>query len=270
MIEVIGLIVLGVIWLLVASIQDLRKREIANWVSFSLIIFALGFRFFYSLFSGEDFGFFYQGLIALGIFFVFSNLLYFGRMFAGGDSKLFVAIGPVLAFYPDFSGNLNVFFTFILLFLFSGALYGLFSTGYLAIRNYKKFRKEFSKQFNKNKTLVFSVLILAIVMIVFSFVESSLLFFAVLVFLVPYLFLAAKSVDESCMVKKISPNKLTEGDWLYRDVKIGSKKINATWNGLNKKDIELLRKKNKDVYIREGIPYVPVFFISFIILIFLL
>ena len=29
-----------------AVVQDLKKREIANWVNFSLIIFALGFRFF--------------------------------------------------------------------------------------------------------------------------------------------------------------------------------------------------------------------------------
>lgn len=266
MIEVIGLIVLGVIWLLIASIQDLKKREIANWLSFSLIIFIIGFRFFFSLFSG-NFGFFYQGLIALGIFFTLSNLLYFGRMFAGGDSKLFVALGPIIAFYSSFHENLGIFFIFIFIFLFTGALYGLIATGFLAIKNSKKFKKEFFKQFKKNKKLILSILCLAIIMGIFSFFESSLIFFSILIFLVPYLFLVAKSVDESCMVKKISAKDLTEGDWLYRDVKIGSKKIKANWNGLTKKDIRLLKKNNKKVFIRYGIPYIPIFLISFMVLV---
>ena len=67
--ELIFLLILALIWIIFASIQDLKKREVANWISFSLIIFALGFRFFYSFYS-EDFNFFYQGLIGLGIFFI--------------------------------------------------------------------------------------------------------------------------------------------------------------------------------------------------------
>jgi len=50
------------------------------------------------LFSEAGFGFFYQGLIGLGIFFVLGNALYYGRMFAGGDAKLMIALGAVLPF----------------------------------------------------------------------------------------------------------------------------------------------------------------------------
>ena len=70
MFEEMFLVVLGLIWIVFAMVEDLKTREIFNWVNFSLIIFALGFRFFFSLFSGEGFQFFYQGLIGLGIFFV--------------------------------------------------------------------------------------------------------------------------------------------------------------------------------------------------------
>ena len=85
MLEVVFLAVLALIWIVFATIQDVRTREIANWLSFSLIIFALGFRFFYSLFYEVGFGFFYQGLIWFGIMFVVGNLFYYIRMFAGGD-----------------------------------------------------------------------------------------------------------------------------------------------------------------------------------------
>ena len=66
MIEMWFLIAVGLIAVIFASIQDLKKREVTNWISFSLIVFALGFRFFYSLFSGESFqdlNFFYYGLL---------------------------------------------------------------------------------------------------------------------------------------------------------------------------------------------------------------
>jgi Flp pilus assembly protein protease CpaA len=57
MFEVIFLIVLAVVWIGAATICDLKSREVPNWINFSLIIFALGFRFFYSLFSQNAQGF---------------------------------------------------------------------------------------------------------------------------------------------------------------------------------------------------------------------
>ena len=105
MFEVIFLFVLALIWIMFATVQDIRKREVANWVSFSLIIFALGFRFFYSLFSDMGFDFFYQGLIGFGIFLILGNLLYYGKMFAGGDAKLMIALGAVLPFSVIFKDN---------------------------------------------------------------------------------------------------------------------------------------------------------------------
>jgi len=65
MYEIAFLWILALIWIVFATVQDLKMREIANWLNFSLIIFALGFRFFYSLFSSGGFGFFYQGLLGL-------------------------------------------------------------------------------------------------------------------------------------------------------------------------------------------------------------
>jgi len=59
MLEIIFLVLLGLIWIIFAVVQDIKKKEIANWLNFSLIIFALGFRFFYSLFENSGYGFFY-------------------------------------------------------------------------------------------------------------------------------------------------------------------------------------------------------------------
>src|SRR3989344_7042849 len=133
MLEVIFLIVLALIWIVFASVQDLRHREVANWLSFSLIIFSLGFRFFWSLFNG-NFAFFYQGLIGLAIFLFIGNLFYYSRLFAGGDAKLMIALGPVLGFSENFFTNLKIYSLFLIIFLFAGAFYGLAWSLFICLR----------------------------------------------------------------------------------------------------------------------------------------
>ncbi|MAH03714.1 hypothetical protein CMI39_02925 [Candidatus Pacearchaeota archaeon] len=267
MYEIIFLIILALIWIIFASIQDLKKREVANWVNFSLIIFALGFRFFYSVFI-ENFNFFYQGLIGLGIFFIIGNFFYYGRMFAGGDAKLMIALGTILPFSKDFLVNIQIFILFFLIFLFVGAFYGLIWSGFLSLRNFNEFKSEFYKRLNKNSKIVLFVMFLGIILIIFGFVEKLFFSFGILVFIIPYFYLYAKSIDEVCMIKKIKTNYLTEGDWLYRDLKVGKKLIKANWEGLTKEQIKEIKKRYKQIKIRQGIPFVPVFLISFLFLIY--
>jgi len=266
MFEIIFLGVLALLWILFATIQDLRSREIANWVSFSLIIFALGFRFFYSLFLGEDFSFFYQGIFGVGIFFALGNLLYYGRMFAGGDAKLMIALGAILPIYGTILENVQIFFMFFFVFFFSGALYSFGVSGILAIKNFKIFKKEFVLQFKKYSKLIYLVMFLGLGIMALGFVEVIFFFLGILLFVLPYLYVFAKAIDESCMVKQVNVEKLTEGDWLYDDVIIGKKKIKAKWDGLSKEEIKIIRKKYKKVKIKQGIPFTPVFLISLIIL----
>ena len=266
MYEVIFLIVLALAWIVFASIQDLRSREVANWLSFSLVIFALGFRFFYSLFSQNNFGFFYQGLIGFGIFFILGNLLYYCRMFAGGDAKLMIALGPVLGFSSSFSSNLKIYLVFLVLFLFAGATYGLVYSLFLALGNFKEFKKDFSKKFKKEGKKIYLVVFLGLVLIGLGFVEDIFLLFGIFIFILPYFYLFAKSVDSVCMVKKTKTRNLTEGDWLFKDIKIGKKLIKASWGGLTKEEIIFIKKKYKIVLIRHGIPFTPAFLISFIVL----
>lgn len=260
------LICLGLIWIIFAVVQDLRKREVANWLNFSLIIFALSFRFFYSLFYESTFDFFYQGLFGLVIFFFIGNLFYYGRIFAGGDAKLMIALGVVLPFSQDLLVNLNTFLLFFLLFLFVGAIYGLIWSLFLGIRNSKKFSKDFSKRFKDNKKLIYFSILAGFVFVVLGFFQFFILYLGILIFILPYFYLGAKSVDEVCMVKKVLTKKLTEGDWLYKDVRVGKKRIKASWDGLSKEDIKILQKNKKEVLIRQGIPFTPTFLISFLIL----
>jgi Flp pilus assembly protein protease CpaA len=263
MYEVIFLWVLALIFIVIAVIQDLRTREIDNWISFALIVFALGFRFLYSLFQG-NFEFFYSGLIGFGIFFILGNVLYYTRVFAGGDAKLMMGLGAILA-SPIISANFSAFFDFILIFLFVGFLYTLASSIFLCAKNFTAFKKEFSKILRESKKVMCFVILVGVIFLILGFFENLFFILGVMIFFTSYLYLYSKAVDETCIIKKVQTKKLREGDWLYSDLKIGKNLIKATWDGITKRDIKQIIKKFKEVRIREGIPFSPVFLISFII-----
>lgn len=266
MIEIIFLVSLTMIFILFAVVADFKYRIVPNWLNFSLIAFAFAFRFFYSLFN-SDFNFFFQGLIGFGIFFVLGNALYYGRMFAGGDAKLMMALGVVIPFADSFFANLQIFLMFLLLFLFSGAAYGIFFSATLFFANFEEAKKEITKQFSKNKKLIALGIILGAITIFFGKENGLFIVLGIVLILLPLLYILAKTVDEKCLVRKMKTKDLSEGEWLYQNVKVGKKTIKSSWEGLSKAELQLIRKKFREVKIRQGIPFTPAFLISFVLLV---
>ena len=102
-----------------------------------------------------------------------------------------------------------------------------------------------------------------------GFFQSPFFSLGVLIFTFPYLFFYARSVDEKCMIKNVKVKNLTEGDWLAEKLRAGRKIILPNWEGLSAQDIKLIRKHYKEVKVKYGIPFVPVFFIAFLTFIYL-
>ncbi len=261
---VIFLFVLALIWIVFAVVGDWKNSEIPNWLNFSLIIFALGFRFFYPFFSEAGFSFFYQGLLGLGFFFIMGNLFYYCKIFAGGDAKLMIALGPILPMCNNFFSNLDIFFFFLLAFLFFGAIYGMIFSGYMVFKNFGIFRRGFNNYLKKNKTILKISTTTGFIFIALGLIDFVFIFAGFFILITSLLVASAKSIDERIMVREVQPNKLREGDWLEKSVKCKDKLIKSNWEGLNKEEIMLLKKRNKIVKIKEGLPFAPVFLFSFL------
>lgn len=270
MYEFIFLFVLASLYLIFASIQDLKTREVANWLSFSLIIFGVIYRISYGVFSGYYF-FIYQGIIGMIIFIVLGYLFYYGRFFAGGDAKLLMGLGAAIFFYPSFYENLISTASFLFLMLVSGAVYGIFWSTFLMIKNYSNFQKEFKKLKKENWGKIQLSLVLSIFSLIFLYLTNDLilLFVPILIFILPWIYIYAKAIDEGCMIYETPVEKLVEGDWLYKQVVIdqkGKNKILPNWQGLDTKEIEILKKsKIKSVEVKQGIPFVPAISLAFFI-----
>ena len=263
------LIILAIVWLIIASICDIRKREVPNWLNFSFITFALAYRAFYSVIE-KDSKFFIYGVFGFLLCFGLAYLFYYSRIFAGGDAKLLIGMGAVIPFSETILDNVLIFFVFILLLLSVGGIYGIVYSFALAMKNKKRFAKEFRKQAEERKNLLLlgiALCLLSLILIVF-FKDFLLLVFSAMIALSPVLFIYAKSVEESCMIVEVSGKNLTVGDWLYQEVRVGRKKIKPNWEGLSEKEVEMLKNVRK-VKIKQGIPFVPVFLISFVLLILL-
>jgi Flp pilus assembly protein protease CpaA len=265
------LIVLALVWLIFASISDIRKLEVPDWLSFSLIIFAVAYRAVYSIII-SDWMFLVYGLFGLGVFIILGYLFYYSRLFAGGDAKLLFGIGAILAVSSTIWNNLIIFGVFIFLVLLAGSVYGLVWSIVVSIINRESFSKEWKKQYKDYRILLIGCITVAVILFVaLLFLQQPvLLFIPLFVIAYPLLFIYAKSVEESGMIRLVSASQLTEGDWLYSAVKIKGKIIQPNWEGLSTKELKLFKNYKGKIKVKYGIPFVPAFLLAFVALLFYL
>jgi len=264
------LIILVLLWVFVAVIQDFKKREVANWWNFSLIAVILVYRAFVAV-SFNDLWYFLWAIIGLLIGFLLANIFYYARMFAGGDAKLLMALGAFLPLGSTWEVNLLIFVLFILLFVVAGSIYGLVYSLILVLINFRGFKSSFKKQFYKYKSQSLYFMLFFVILLVLSvwFKFELGIIFSLMFFFLPVLLLGAKSIEDSGLTKFVSVRDLTVGDWLTDSIKVGKKKIKPNWEGLSEEELDLINKKlsqNKKIEIKYGIPFTPAFLLGLLAL----
>jgi hypothetical protein len=154
-----------------------------------------------------------------------------------------------------------------------GAIYGLAYGVFLAIRNRKKFIQIAAQVNQEKKIKVIKVLALAIALTVIALskfsdidvgIKMTLGIATLLILLYPYVFILIKGVEKACLFKHIPVNKLTPGDWVEQDVYKNGKIIYRKKQlGIEKEDIiKLTKARIKEVLVKEGIPFIPPFFLG--------
>lgn len=261
--------ILAGIWILAAAICDLRKREVPNWINFSFIVFALVFKGFYSAVNGNwsVFGF---GLLGFVVAFALAYAFYYGRVFGGGDAKLLMGIGAILPI-TSFYGLIAELGGFLIVLAFVGGAYSLLYSFGLTLMNGKKFAVEFGKEWKRfGFALMFLLFIGLLFFGILYFVGWGILGAGLLVIFgfIPFLYVYLRSVDKTCMINLTKPSKLTEGDWLAFPVRCRGKEVRRRADGLSLEEIAILKKQGKSVLIKQGIPFIPAFFFSWIVMVF--
>jgi len=245
------LFVIASVWLVAASITDLKKREVSDWLSFSLIAIAICIRALQSIIQW-DIRPIAICILGMAIFFLLSNILYYTKVFAGGDAKLLIGLGAIM---PSIAFLSNI--------LVVGSIYGILFSIWLAIANWKKVLLQAGKINLRRELAVFLFLLLLALAGLIADI-GILLWLALSVIFLQAMRIFVSATEKVALIKKVSPEDLTEGDWLFHDVRIRNHIIKSDFSGLTKKDISMIRKSKKKVWIKYGIPFVPVFLIAFI------
>lgn len=164
--------------LIYASYTDFTKREISNYLTFSLMFFGLTYNLVFGIINSNLQNFFY-GLLIFVIVFLVCYLFWKLGVFAGGDAKLFSGICAMIP-YQDYSifGSLpNSNYLFIVsLFLLSLLVifpYGAL-IGFLAILRKKDVLGYLYKELIvKSFSILESILVIVSLYLVLSFFKLS-------------------------------------------------------------------------------------------------
>ena len=266
-------------FLTAATISDLKKREVPNWVNYGLIAAGVGFSALHAI-TAADWRFLLYGVLGIGISLAFAALMFYTGQWGGGDSKLLVGLGVILGLPLSFAAPfvslesplVSFFSNLIIVSLF----YAVFMGSILALKNREKFVHSLKEQAKSYSRLRIVVLVFAAVSLVAAifvrdpFVKLSLVALVMAMLGSLYLSMMAKAVEKSAMVKLVSPFRLTEGDWIARDVFVDGKRICGPRDlGIGKRQISQLiafcrKKKIRAVLVKEGIPFTPSFLIAYL------
>ena len=258
--------------LTIASFQDLKRREVDNWLNLLILFSGAAFIVFEALFSQNP-EVIFLGIFSFLVMFLLCNLFYYMRIFAGGDAKLLFALFAVFVSASFFSTIYNILGFVFFLFL-AGGIYGLGWSCVLFFSNYNDCVDEMKRRFKDFKLLLIvgAILLFSGIIIWLSNLGVGYYCFLIgmLLLIGGFLMLFAKSIEDKSMIKKLKAEDLRPGDWLYEDVSIGKNKIKADWQGLSEEEINMLRRSKKKVKIKQGIPFVPSFLIAYIIWFFII
>ena len=268
---------LSSIALFIGSITDFKTREVPDWVNYGMVFSGLGLNLlFTAIYSNPSF--IINSIVGLAIFFGIAYIMFYEGQWGGGDSKMLMGMGAMIGI--DVSKFSTQFLSgFFINALLIGAIYALLWSFYLVLKNTKRFWKEFKKTLLKKNIvkikkmlLIFLILLLALFfMFNIAYVKIIILLVAFLSLSTFYLWIFVKAIERSSMYRLVEPSKLTEGDWIVKDVYVNGRYITGPKDlGISKRQIKKLielykKRKVRKILIKEGIPFVPSFFVAFVV-----
>lgn len=274
MIPIISVIILFVL-LLVASIIDIRTTEIPDWISFGFFYFAIFYRILLFIFDGNV-STILSGFYGFLFTFLLSVILFYLGQWGGADAKLLIGIGILIGL--EFNLNADLF-QFIINSLLGGAAFSIIFITVLTWNKAKEFFVEYRRNLEVFKTHRKQILFLFFIVVVAFFTPMDLYikfsFFALFasLFLLFHVYLLIQAIEKSVLLVMKKPSELMEGDWIVKDVvDAKTKKIicKKERTGIELKKIKFLKKNypNKKILVRNGVPFIPSFFIGLLITVF--
>ncbi|MCA9478362.1 MAG: prepilin peptidase [Nanoarchaeota archaeon] len=266
--------------LIVGSITDFKKREVPDFLNFSLMGIGVVLALLNSI-ATNDFFFLLGSIIGLVSGYLLGALMFYTGQWGGGDAKMLMGIGAIIGidirYFWQPGVELPLFFTVVLSIFIAGTIYGLGYGIYLLYTHRKEFKKAFLARIREPSIIKVRVgIIAAVLALIGSAIFTSdfylrwiFAFLALVVFGGFYLVIVGKLIEKVCMIRPLAVGELTEGEWIAQEVIVKGKRICGPKDlGISNEQIAQLKKlKVKTVIIKEGIPFIPGFLLGYIFII---
>ncbi len=279
--------IIALVALIIASLTDIKTREVPNFLNYSLIFIGITLHLAQSIITNEWI-YFFEGLAGFTLMFIIAYIMFYTGQWGGGDSKILMGLGaligleltwPLTNIIQHWLSNPPTLILFFIFSLVAGSLYGLIWTIVSALIKWKQVLKEAKKILSQKKIIYIRIIMLIIVVIgllSLFFIKNTntliLIFGLITVTVITfYLSIMVKVVEKVCMIKQIAIEKVTEGDWIAKEVKINNKYICGPKDlGIEKEQIQQLlklkkQKKINKIWVKYGIPFVPSFLAAYLI-----
>lgn len=252
------LLITSFIYLLMASIIDIKKRIMYDYGTYFFGIIFIILRVF-DFFKTGDIGAF-RGIYYFSIgTFVISYILFRFGYWGGGDLKLITTLSIGIPFFST-DKQLLFFWNFLINTTFAAIIWTAIWEISLIIKKWRVLIK-------KDKYYVIITLLILLISINISIFSTNQLvkLISLLLGVIPFV-LYVKKLEITLHIIQKKVKDLEEGDWILEDIKLPKNRIvKKTKIGLLTQDIELLQKsKLKSIAIKDGIPFVPSFLIALI------
>ena len=247
---------------LYASYTDLKSKLVPDNLVYSMLGLGILIRILQAIFFGlESVSF---TIIAVVIYSLIGYTFYRFRAWADGDFGMFLAVA---LFLPSTTTSpWPAYFSFMANLALIGVVYGFTYTIYLAFKP-----KIFShwKRAMTQPAWFFSFVLGLMGAFATNTLRLTYLPGFILGFFTYPLTIVSQSLKEF-MKMRVTPDKLETGDWVLEDIRVGKEIIIPKDNpGLTKSQIARLQDlhkkgKIKTILIKDGIPFIPVFFLAYL------
>jgi len=249
------IIVISLFMTALAGLWDLKTTEVPDQIPAIMMIAGISYWFINGAVTDNFMPLAYS--LAIGTVLLAAGLvLYKKGQWGGADAWILGAIGYTFPFY---NGSLFIL-PYIMNFFVVSAAYMVVYAVILGIKNRYVF-PIFIKDLKKNRKIFLLPLGFLAFIVALTLYTVSLGFAAslsvplqifVIVLLLTVFWRYGKVIEERVFKKKIPVSRLRPGDVLEE----------MNWVGLTKKQVASIRKKRKFVTIKEGVRFVPVFFLT--------
>lgn len=237
----------------IAGYFDLRTTEVPDEIPALLIAVSVFFWYINWAVTGNVFPLFVS-IVGGSVLLSIGLLLYNTGQWGGADAWLLAGVAYALPLLNGSIFIIDYLFNFFLVTIVYMVLYAI-SLGIIHGKIFQLFCKDLKKSWLVVFSIPLAYALFVSIMAFFGFFNHSLIIILIVVVFMTLFWRYARVIEQHVFRKRIPASELKVGDVL----------LDSKWVGLTKDEIGHIRKRKKQVVIKEGVRFVPVFAITLLV-----